>query len=101
MVLAALWRWWFGVAVGFGIGKMGLSLTGLGITGGRPLQRADPPPRGVGPWLKATLMRAVLWGSSKVQRLFYALRYLIYACGRAREGGGGLALDRACPNAHC
>lgn len=30
---AALWRWWFGVALGFGCAKTGSSLIGIGLTG--------------------------------------------------------------------
>ena len=39
LVLAALWRWWLGVAVGFGILKLGLSLWGLGYAGEGGIRR--------------------------------------------------------------
>jgi hypothetical protein len=32
---AALWRWWFGVALGFGCAKTGSSLIGIGLTGAK------------------------------------------------------------------
>ena len=33
LALAGLWRWWFGLAVGFGSAKMGFTLAGIGMTG--------------------------------------------------------------------
>jgi len=33
VTLAALWRWWFGVAIGLSIAKLGSTLLGMGMTG--------------------------------------------------------------------
>lgn len=78
LVLAALWGHWFGMAAGLSIGKMGFSLAGLGLTGGKP-----PPAQGTGVHarLRAAARAAVMWGSDKVQRLFWRLRWLVYAYG--------------------
>eukprot|EP00887_Chlorella_sp_A99_P007358 scaffold2.g7358.t1 len=78
-VYAALWRFWVGIAVGLGVAKLGVSLMGLGMTGGRTPHR--PPPVGLKARLKAALWAVVMWGSAKVQRLLYIFRWLIYAYG--------------------
>lgn len=34
VLLAGLWRHWIGVVIGFGVAKLGMSLIGIGYTGG-------------------------------------------------------------------
>jgi uncharacterized protein (DUF1499 family) len=79
ILLAAVWRHWLGVAIGFGVMKLGSSLVGLGITGGRapPL----PPGASVVARLRHVAGRIVSWGSDKVQRLIFAFRWLVYLYG--------------------
>jgi uncharacterized protein (DUF1499 family) len=79
LILAAIWKWWFGVAIGFGIGKLGTSLLGLGATSAPPQQ----PPPGASSFahLKHAAWLAITSGSSKIQRLFWIFRWPIYGYG--------------------
>lgn len=65
MCLAALWRFWLGVALGFGVSKMGMSLMGMTLAARPP----PPPARGCFGWLKNLGRRALLWGASKMQQV--------------------------------
>lgn len=63
LCLAALWRFWLGVALGFGVAKMGTSLCGMTLA-------ARPPPSpasGCFGWLRNLGRRALMWGASKMQ----------------------------------
>lgn len=77
LCLAALWRFWLGVALGFGIAKMGMSLCGMTLASRPP----PPPARGCLGWIKNLGRRGLMWGASKVQALFFFFRWLIYAYG--------------------
>lgn len=77
--LASIWRWWFGAAVGFGLAKMGTTLIGIGVTGGR--QPPLPPGASFGGRMRHMAGAVVLWGSTKFQKLFYALRWPVLGYG--------------------
>lgn len=63
LCLAALWHFWLGVALGFGVAKMGTSLCGMTLAARPP----PPPARGCFGWLKNLGRRALMWGASKMQ----------------------------------
>lgn len=63
LCLAALWHFWLGVALGFGVAKMGTSLCGMMLAARPP----PPPARGCLGWLKNLGRRALMWGAAKVQ----------------------------------
>jgi hypothetical protein len=69
--LAALWRFYLGIALGFGLAKMGTSLCGMTLAARPP----PPPARGCFGWLKSQGRRLLMWGASKVQALFYMFRW--------------------------
>lgn len=48
VVLAALWHFWLGVALGFGVAKMGTSLCGMTLAARPP----PPPARGCFGWVR-------------------------------------------------
>ena len=77
--LATLWRSWFGAAVGFGLAKMGTTLIGIGVTGGR--QSPLAPGASLGARWRHMAGAIVLWGSTKFQKLFYALRWPVLGYG--------------------
>lgn len=77
VVLAALWHFWLGVALGFGVAKMGTSLCGMTLAARPP----PPPARGCFGWLKNLGRRMLMWGASKMQQLFYFFRWAIYLYG--------------------
>lgn len=71
LCLAALWRFYLGIALGFGLAKMGTSLCGMTLAARPP----PPPARGCFGWLKNQGRRLLMWGASKVQALFYMFRW--------------------------
>lgn len=77
LCLAALWRFWLGVALGFGVAKMGTSLCGMTLAARPP----PPPASGCFGWLRNLGRRALMWGASKMQALFFFFRWLIYGYG--------------------
>jgi uncharacterized protein (DUF1499 family) len=79
MALAGLWLWWWGVAAGFGLTKLGTTLIGIGVTGGR--QAPLPPGATIMDRLRNVGGAIVLWGSTKFQRLFYILRWPVLGFG--------------------
>jgi uncharacterized protein (DUF1499 family) len=79
MSLAALWFWWWGIAAGFGLTKLGTTLIGIGVTGGR--QAPLPPGASFLDRFRNFLGAIVLWGSTKFQHLFYILRWPVLGFG--------------------
>jgi uncharacterized protein (DUF1499 family) len=79
MIAAALWLWWWGVAVGFGLAKLGTTLIGIGVTGGRQTPLPSAPT--FLDLIKHVAGSVVLWGSAKFQRLFYILRWPVLGFG--------------------
>lgn len=77
--LATFYRWWLGAALGFGLAKMGTTLIGIGVTGGR--QPPLPPGSSFGARMRHMAGAIVLWGSTKFQKLFYALRWPVLGYG--------------------
>lgn len=80
LTVALVWRWWFGVAIGFGITKLGTSLLGLGLTGGRP---PSGPPSGSSAFvhMKHAMWLTITSGSSKIAKLMWIFRWPIYGYG--------------------
>jgi len=79
MSLAASWFWIWGIAAGFGLTKLGTTLIGIGVTGGR--QAPLPPGATIFDRFRNFLGAIVLWGSTKFQRLFYILRWPVLGFG--------------------
>ncbi|KAL4857462.1 hypothetical protein ACK3TF_002330 [Chlorella vulgaris] len=77
LCLAALWRFYLGIALGFGLAKMGTSLCGMTLASRPP----PPPARGCFGWAKNSGRRLLMWGAGKVQALFYMFRWVIYLYG--------------------
>lgn len=79
-VLAGLWRWLLGAAFGLSLAKLGSTLVGLGVTGGRPQARL-PPGASLGARARHCCGAIVLWGSTQFLRLFYRLRWPVVGYG--------------------
>lgn len=77
LCLAALWRFYLGIALGFGLAKMGTSLCGMTLATRPP----PPPSRGCFGAIKNQGRRLLMWGASQLQSLFYMFRWVIYLYG--------------------
>lgn len=86
VIVAALWHFWLGVAMGFGVAKMGTSLCGMTLAARPP----PPPARGLFGWAKNLGRRALMWGASKMQQLFYVSRHGSYVVAAAPACSGRL-----------
>lgn len=69
MVLSAMYLYWFGVAVGFSLGKIGFTALGMAYVS----QRSQSLP-----WI---LKVVSLWGSSVVRKLFTVFRWPMFLFG--------------------
>ena len=79
-ILAITWFWYLGVAIGLSIAKLGSTLLGIGITGGGS-QTSLPPSSTFKQKLQHCGFAIILWGATKIQRLFFYLRWPIVGYG--------------------